>query len=129
MQFPKFVSRCSILLNTRMSNLVILKRGPFEFYGKTWKKGLFYLGPKLVFLANFWKDFMDKSFDDLQSIVIENFKPVPLCSLKWRPFNLFPPVSCCHRLDRIFRMPMSRCERLVVKTEISKYFVELIYAK
>ena len=65
-----------------MTNLVILKWRPF-------KKGLFYLGPKKIFLTYFLKDYIKKVLKIYKSIVIENLKPVPLCPIKWRPFKVF----------------------------------------
>ena len=51
------------------------------------KKGHFYLGP--VFFTYFLKDFTKTVLKIYKSIVIENFKPVPPCPIKWRPFKVF----------------------------------------
>ena len=53
MQIPKFISRCSILWNIRMSNLVILKRRPFEYEEKFEKR---------PFLFRFEIGILDMSF-------------------------------------------------------------------
>ena len=72
-----------------MSNLVIRKWWHFEHKVKREKNGLFSLGPKLEFLTYFLKDFAKKVLKIYNSIVIENFKPVLLCPIKWRPLNFF----------------------------------------
>ena len=53
-KFPKFISRCSVLQNTRMSNLVILKRRPFEYKIKFLKK-------RTAFPPHFVYDFSRKN--------------------------------------------------------------------
>ena len=41
-----------------------------------------------MFLTHFLKDCTKKVLKSHKSIVIENFKPVLLCPIKCRPFNL-----------------------------------------
>ena len=41
-KFPKFISRCSILQNIRMSKLPILKWLPFDFKAKSEKEPLLF---------------------------------------------------------------------------------------
>ena len=72
-----------------MSNIVILKWQPFEYKAKFEIKGLFCLGPKLVFLIYFSKVCIKKLLRIYESIVIEIFKLVPLCPIKCRPFKAF----------------------------------------
>ena len=40
-------------------------------------------------LAYFLKDYTKKVLKIYKSIVIENFKPVALCPIKWRHFKIF----------------------------------------
>ena len=65
------------------------KMTTFWIRGKILKKGLFYLDPILVFLAYFLKDWTKKFLNIYKSVVIESFKLVPLCPIKWRPFKVF----------------------------------------
>ena len=43
----------------------------------------------MVFLRYLLKDFMKKILKIYKSIETENFKPVPLCPIKWRRFKVF----------------------------------------
>ena len=56
----KFISRCSILQNIKMSSLVILKWRHFEYKIK------FEKGPKQAFLTYSFKDCAKKVFEDLE---------------------------------------------------------------
>ena len=53
-KFPKLFSRCSMLQNIRMRNLVILLNGGPLNIRQNLEKDLFYLGPQ--FLTYFLKD-------------------------------------------------------------------------
>ena len=64
-KFPKFISRCSILQNIRMSNLVILKRRPFEYKVKFEKRPLLFRSEIGIFDI-FLKRMYEESFEDLQ---------------------------------------------------------------
>ena len=88
-EYQDVISRCSTLQNIRTSSLVILKWRHFEHKAKFEKNGLFSLGTKKVFLTYFLKDCAKKVLKIQNSIVIENFKPVLLCPIKWRPLNFF----------------------------------------
>ena len=65
-----------------MSNLAILKWGPFEYAAKLEKRLLFFRS-KIYIFNIFFKRLWEERFEDLQ-IVIENVKPVPL-----QPFEVF----------------------------------------
>ena len=64
-KFPKFVSRCSILQNIRMSNFVMLKWRPFEYKTKSQKKHLLFRS-KIRIFDIFFKGLCEGSFEDLQ---------------------------------------------------------------
>ena len=70
-----------------MSNLVILKWQPFEYKAKFEKRSLLFRS-KLGVLTCFLKDCTKKVLKIYKSIVIKNFKPVPLCPIKWQPFKV-----------------------------------------
>ena len=80
-KFPKFISGCSISQNIRISNLVILKRRLFECKAK-W-----------VFLTYFLRDFTKQISKIYKSVVIESFKLVSLCPIKWRAFKVFVKLN------------------------------------
>ena len=65
-----------------MSNLAILKWGPFEYAAKLEKRLLFFRS-KIYIFDIYFKRLWEERFEDLQ-IVIENVKPVPL-----RPCKVF----------------------------------------
>ena len=46
----------------------------------------------------FLKDCLKKVFKIYKEIVIENFKPLPLCPIKWGPFNAFAKLYKGHLL-------------------------------
>ena len=71
-----------------MSNLVILKWRPFEHKAKFGKKASL-IRSEIDILNIFLKDCTKKVLKIYKSLVIENFKPVPLCLIKWRPFKVF----------------------------------------
>ena len=55
--------------------------------GQNLKKKLFCLSPKKAFFDIFFKRLYKGSFEDLQ--INRNYKSVPLCPIKWRPFKPF----------------------------------------
>ena len=71
-----------LLQNIRISNLVIVKWRPFEYKSKFEKK-TYFLGPKQIPLRYFLKNCRKKVLKIYKSIIIENFKPVPLSPIKW----------------------------------------------
>ena len=66
-----------------MLNLVILKWGPFEYKTKSEQKKA-----KLGIFDIFFKSLYEFFLKICKSAVIENFKPVPLRPIKWRPFKV-----------------------------------------
>ena len=70
-----------------MSNLAVLKWRPFEYRAKLEKRPLLFRSEKGIF-DMFFKRLCEKICEDLQ-INSENFKPVPLCSIKWHHFKVF----------------------------------------
>ena len=70
-KFPKFISRCSILQNIRMSNLVILKWWSFKYKVKFEKKPISF-NSKIGIFEKFLKDCTKKVLRIYKSIAIEN---------------------------------------------------------
>ena len=70
-----------------MSNLVTLKWRPFQYKAKFEKSPLL-LRSEMGIFDIFFKDCTTKVLKIYRSIVIENFIPVPLCPIKWRPFKV-----------------------------------------
>ena len=72
-----------------MSNLVILKCTTLNIK-QILKKWPLFFRSKLGFFDIFSKKLCKASFEDLEfNIAIENFKPVLLCAIKWRPLKVF----------------------------------------
>ena len=61
----------------------------FEYKVKFQKKASFIWVQNRHFWHIFLKKLYEVSFQYFKSIVIENYKPVPLCPIKWRPFKIF----------------------------------------
>ena len=59
-----------------------------RIWRKVWKKPLLFRSEIGIFDI-FFKKLYEESFKIYKSIVIENFKPVPLCPMKWWPFKVF----------------------------------------
>ena len=70
-----------------MSSLVILKWQLFECMAKFEKKSLLFRS-EIGIVTCFLKDCMKKVLKIYKSIVIKNFKLVPLCPIKWRSFKV-----------------------------------------
>ena len=66
-----------------MSNLVVRKWRPFEYKAKFEKSPLLFRSE-----IGILKDCTKKVLKIYKSVVITNFKPVPLCLIKWRPFKV-----------------------------------------
>ena len=64
-KFPKFISRCRILLNIRKSNLVILKWRPFEYRAKLEKRPLLFRS-EIGILDIFFKRLCEEICEDSQ---------------------------------------------------------------
>ena len=67
---------------------MILKWGLFEYNARFEKRFLlcrFEIGIFDIFFKRLYED----SLKIYKSIVIENFKPVPLCPIKWQSFKVF----------------------------------------
>ena len=71
-----------------MSNDVMLKWRPFECKAKFEKRPLLF-GSEIGIFDIFLKDYIKKVLKIYKSIIIENFKPMPLCPIKWPSFKLF----------------------------------------
>ena len=71
-----------------MPNLVILKLRPFEHKAKFEKRSYLFRS-EIGIVDIFFKSLYAESFEDLQIIVIKNFKPVPLCPIKWQSCKIF----------------------------------------
>ena len=79
-----------------MWNLVILKWWPFEYKTKFEKKKSLLFRSEIVFLTYFLKNCTKRVY---KPVVIENFRLVPLCPMKWRPFNVFVKLHKSPLLD------------------------------
>ena len=75
-----------MLQNITMSNL-ILKWRPLEYKTKFEKRPLLVMS-EIGILDIFLKDCTKKVLKIYKSVVIENFKPVLICSINWRPFKV-----------------------------------------
>ena len=75
-----------------MSNLVILNWQPFEYKAKFEKRPLSFRSEIGIFDIFFKRVGIKKVLKICKSIVIENFKSVPLCSIKWWPFKVFVKI-------------------------------------
>ena len=71
-----------------MSNLVILKLGFIKYQTKFEKKAFSFRSEISIFDI-FLKYCTKKVLKIYKSVVIENLKPVLLCSTKWRPLQVF----------------------------------------
>ena len=87
-KFPKFISQCSILQNIRMSKLLILKWRPVEYKANFEKRSLLFSSEIAIFDI-FFKRWTKKVLKIYKSLVIQNFKPVSVCPIKWWLFKVF----------------------------------------